>query len=207
MSYLDGLSNALFRTAGYVLGERLMPLLAEPDAWEMAGILVEHDTKAFLVTLMKAAREGLEQGRLHLRSGSARSFFQLVKHNAVDVQKTLQQLLPAISRPDDIVWLMKKLGVEDGEPRVGILLRTRTMAAGFVLLNTIRYVEHDRKYLIRVANYLIKQGDGIAFNLASFLCTYYGLEEVRGTFSLQLQPWQLARIENNYEAFCETMSR
>ena len=52
--YLDGLSNAQFRTAGYMLGERTIPELDESDMWTLISSLVAHNAKAFLVTMMKA---------------------------------------------------------------------------------------------------------------------------------------------------------
>jgi hypothetical protein len=41
--------------------------------------------------------------------------------------------------------------------------------------------------------------------MASLLRLSFGLEEVRGTFSLSLEPYQLARIEQSYDAFLQTM--
>ena len=206
-AYLSGLSNAQFRTAGYILGERLVPEMAEGDAWEMVTVLVTFQSKAFLVTMLKAVADGLRKGRLHLHSAGCREFLTLVEQNVTDTQKTLLWLLPEAGRAEDIGWLFRKTGVEEGEPRIPYLLRTPTLASAYALFRTLRHAEHDRAVLVRTARLLMKRGDGMAFNLASLLRTYYGLDEVAGIFSLHIEPYQLARIESSFDAFCEVMRR
>ena len=205
LSYIRTLSNAQFRTAGYMLGERIMPALGEAATWEMACVLCNDDAKAFLVTLMKTIAERIGNGELHLRSTGARTFLAQVKGNAIDRQKAAMQLLPVLASPDDIRWLMRHLDIEEGRDQLALLLRVPTKAASYALFCTLRYAEHDRPLLIRTAQFLIQRGDGLGFNLASLIRTYYGLDEVKGTFSLHVQPYQLARIEASYDAFCDVM--
>ena len=204
--YLSTLTNAQFRTAGYLLGEHFAPGLSETDFWTLTQTLVETDSRAFLVTMLKTMAQRLSQGTLHLHDEGALRLFWLMKGQPVDVTKTLQKLLPELTKPEDIEFLLMQLGVEEGRPQVAALLRVTTQAAGYVLCRKLRYVEHERDYLVRVATFLVKRGDGLGFNMASFLRAYYGLEEVKGTFSLTLQPYQLARIESSFEVFCQVMS-
>ena len=203
--YLKTLSNAHFRTAGYLLGERLFPSLREDEAWAMGTALVTYHPKAFYVTVLKAVSKGLIEGSLHLHSNGSKTFLDGAKRNPLDAQKTLLQLLPVMVKPEDVLWLFRRLEVEEGEPRLPYLMRTSTLPTAYVLFRTLKYVEHDYDLLVRVAYFLMKKKDGLSFNLASLLKVYYGLERVKGTFSLRLEPYQLARIENSYEAFCEAM--
>lgn len=205
LSYLGTLSNAQFRTAGYMLGEQFAPHLSEADLWQLISHLVRYNSRAFLVTMTKAVGNRLAEGSVSLSSDEAVAYWSQLKGNETDVQKTLQQLLPVIKEPDDIEWLLAQLGVENGRGRVAHLLRVATPAAGYVLCRSLRYVEHDRAFLIRVASFLVKRGDGLGFNIASFLRSFYALEEVKGTFSLRLQPYQLARLETSFSAFCEVV--
>lgn len=206
-AYLGGLSHAHFRTAGYMLGERIMPALPEAEAWEMASVLIEFNDRAFLVTLMKAVAEGLRSDRLHLRTSGCRTLLAQLRPNPINVQKALAILLPVTDRLEDVQWLMNKLEMEEAESRIALLIRIPTLPCSFVLFHTLKYVEHQRSLLIRATVFLMKRGDGLSFNLASLIRTYYDLEEVKGTFSLHLEPYKLARIENSYEAFCEAMRR
>jgi len=81
------------------------------------------------------------------------------------------------------------------------------MPVFYVLFHTLKYVEHDRSILIRTVYFLMKRGDDRSFNFASLLRSYFGLEEVKGTFSLKIEPYQLARLEGSYEAFSQSISR
>ena len=203
--YLDNLSNAQFRTAGYIIGERLLPTLPERETWQLSHTLIAHNSKAFLVTLLKAIGQGLSQGKLHLRSEECRRLMKHLSANSIDVQKTLQQLLPVLKRPEEVQWLLRHLAVEEGTSRVPHLVRVATLPASYVLFRTLRFADHDRPLLLRVARFLVHRGDGLAFNLASLIRTYYGLDEVQGTFSLRIEPYQLARLDTSYEAFCQTL--
>lgn len=205
--YLESLSNSQFRTAGYMLGEHYAPLMAENDLWEMTIALVERNAKAFLGTMLKAISQGLTEDRLHLHSNGAKAFLSLVAQQPVDRQKALQALLPVVSKPEDVNWLFRRMAVDDGEPRLPYLLRINTLPAGYALFRSTKYVDHNRPLLLRLTYFLMKRGDALGFNLASLLRTTYGLDEVSGVFSLRIEPYQLARIENSYEAFCEAMRR
>ena len=203
--YLDGLSNAQYRTAGYMLGERTIPELDESDMWTLISSLVAHNAKAFLVTMMKAVAVRLKIGTLSLRSSGSRAFFAMVCNNEVDRQKVLTELLPVVESPEDVSWLLGKLGVEEGRERLAALLRVQTTAANYALFRTLHYIEHERPLLVRTARFLMQRGDAMGFNLASLIKTYYGLDEVTGTFSLHIEPYELARLSNSYEAFRRAM--
>ena len=41
---------------------------------------------------------------------------------------------------------------------------------------------------------------------ASIVKVAFGLDELSGTFSLRLQPYQISRLEQSYEAFCQSMA-
>ncbi len=205
--HLDSLSNAQFRLLGNKVGEDVVPSLNEADAWLLIRTFVEHNSKAYLVTMLKAIVRGIENDTLHLCSEGGILFLKLIAKNPIDVQKTLLRLLPLQQSPDDLLWLFKTLNVEHGWPRIQYLVRCQSMPAAYVLYSSLKYVEADRALLLRIVRFLIQRGDGLSFNLASLIRTYYGLEEVKGTFSLSLQPYQLSRIETNYEAFSECMRR
>lgn len=218
MDYVSHLSNAGRRVAGYMLGERILPALDETGAWQLTGILVETDARAFLVTMMKGMIVRLEQGTADIRSEGAQHFWNQLRSAqarlrqngqiegmSTDVQKTLQQVLPVVKTSEDVDWLFVALGVEEGAVRLPVLVRVSTLPASYALFRTLKFVEHDRPLLVRLTWFLMKRGDGLSFNLASLLKAYYGLDEVRGTFSLHLEPFQLARLDSSYAAFAQAM--
>jgi len=202
-AYLKTLSNAQFRTAGYMMGEMLMPKLQDSDFWALSSILVKYNSKAFLVTVLKSA----SNRNINIKGEDFISFCNILKDNIIDVKKTLHVLIPQMTHPNQIFDLFDVLGVNDREQRIPYLMKSSTMPVFYVLFHTLKYVEHDRSILIRTVYFLMKRGDDRSFNFASLLRSYFGLEEVKGTFSLKIEPYQLARLEGSYEAFSQSISR
>lgn len=197
-SYLSGLTNAQFRTAGYLLGEQVMPALEKEDFWSLLTLLYNYNAKAFLVTCMKAATQRVGE----FGDAEAEGVWKILSHNEIDAQKALLTLLPVMHEEVELAQHMLNVMIGDKpEKLIGILLRIDTPAAAFLLLRAMRQVEHDHDLLVRATYYLIKRGDALSFNLASLFKAYFGLDEVRGTFSLRIEPFELARLETNYEAF------
>ena len=54
---------------------------------------------------------------------------------------------------------------------------------------------------------LMREGSGIAFNLVSILKCYFDLPQVRGSFSLKLDAYELSRMDASYEAFRDILTR
>ncbi len=202
-AYLGSLSHSQFRTAGYVLGERIGPELGDKEFWELAGVLTAMNGRAFLVTMLKSA---LVRG-VDTNSEGFRPFCLQVRGNAVDRQKTIVRLLPAIGSTEGIESLFAMLGVPAGAERVPYLLRVDTLPASYALFVALRFAELDRPLLVRTLRSLVRKGDNRSFNLASLLKTYFGLDEVTDVFARPVAPYELSRIAGSYKAFVEALER
>ena len=207
--YLTTLSNAHFRTAGYMMGERLMPNMSRDDFWEVMLRLILWQPKAFVVTTAKAATPRLTNGTLSLSDTGFHRLAEVLQGEAhwIDRKKLIQQWLPALTEPSTIETLFRMLQVEDMRLRVEFLLHTSGMAAAFVLLRTLRFEEHDRLYLAQTCRALMKRGDSLSFNVASMVRAFFDLQEVKGVFSLHLQPFELSRLDTDYDTFKRIASK
>lgn len=206
VDYLDQLSHAQFRTAGYMLAERLLPQLSQDEFWTLTRILVAHNSKAYLVTTMKCAATLMAQDKLHVTHPGCQDFLADISHSEIDRQKALLQILPHIGEPELMEDVLTRTGASAPPERLSILLRAEpTMPVAYMLFRTLMYLENDRHLLIRTTYYLMKRGDGFSFNLASIIKHYFGLDEVKGTFSLQFQDYELSRISQSYPAFVQVM--
>ena len=213
VTYLDSLSHSQFRTAGYLIGERLLTNLSAESFWEVVKCLILWQPKAFTVMMAKAAAIRLQDGTLTIHDdGFVRLATALQgESHAIDRQKLLMQWLPYINEPTSIEELFSILGVDNPRRRTDFLLRTNTIAAAFVLLRTLRFEEHDREYLTSVCRQLIHRAstlshstghaDSLSFNLASLLCSYFDLPDIRGSFSLALHPYELSRLDTDFDTF------
>ena len=201
--YLEGLSNSQFRTAGYLLGERLLQEVGSDTFWDVAERLILWQPKAFTVTMAKAAALRLKEATLSLDDAGFLHLCDALRGDAhqLDREKLLLQWLPVATRPASIEKLFERLSIDSAQRRTDFLLRTEGLAAGFVLLRTLRFEEHNRAFLLATCRQLIKRGNSLSFNLASLLRTYFDLHEVRGVFSLTLQPYELSRLDTDFDVF------
>lgn len=200
---LKSLSNAQFRVAGYMIGERYAMELENGEFWAVMERLVSFNTKAFLVTMLKALRVRMKEGKSSVKDNGMRDFCSIL--NEIDRQKTLKYILPDIDNIEDIEQFFCLLGYENRSEWIPYLLQSTSIPCYFELFSSLRYVEEDHGYLVRIASFLIKKGDSLSFNLASLMKAYFGLDELKGTFSLSLKPYQLSRLENSFQAFSEAM--
>lgn len=203
VSLLNSFSNSQFRTAVYMLGERFSLMLPAEGFWRLFSVLLRKDPKVFLVVMLKAMVQRLEKGDVSINDKGFKELCYMM--NEVDRQKTLHLLLPYLKDDVQVRGLFQCFSMEAQE-WIPYLIKVNTLPCAFVLFSSLRYIEHERDYLVRIAYYLMKRGDGLSFNLASLMKAYFGLEELKGTFSLQLKPFELARLENSYKAFCEKMA-
>lgn len=200
---LSSFSRSEQRTAGYMLGERLLLDCPAELYWQMTEALVCYDSKAYLITLMKTFLLRLTQGTASL---SDVPFGRLAAgFNEVERQKVALLLLPELEQPKQVEQLFQLLGLAKGREQLVYLVRFDTLPCLFLLLRSLRYIEHDRAEVLKVARQLMKRGSGSSFNLASIVKVAFGLDELSGTFSLRLQPYQIARLEQSYEAFCQSV--
>ena len=170
----------------------------------MTEALVRHESKAWLITLMKTFLMRLKNGSASL---SDKSFAELAAgFNDIERQKVALLILPELDSPKRIEKLFSVLGIAKGREQMVYLVRIDTLPCLFLLLRSLRYIEHDHEEVLKVTRQLMKRGTGASFNLASIIKIAFGLEELRGTFSLRLQPYQIARLEQSYDAFCGSVA-
>ena len=203
LSLLDSFSRSEQRTAGYMLGERMLTDVPTELYWQLTSALVRHDSRAYLITLMKTFLVRLSRGTASL---SDEAFGRMAaEFNDVERQKVALLLLPDMQTPKQVEQLFSVLGIAKGREQMVYLVRIDTLPCLFLLLRSLRYIEHDRAEVLQVARQLMKRGTGGSFNLASIVKVAFGLDELSGTFSLRLQPYQISRLEQSYEAFCQSM--
>lgn len=219
VAYLDSLSNAHFRTAGYLIGERLLSDASPEMFWQVALRLITWQPKAFTVTIAKAATPRLRSGTLTIADPGFLRLAEALRadERQIDRHKLLLQWLTATTRPDSMEKLFNLLGINDVHRRVHYLVHTDGLTAGFVLLRTLRYEEHDRDYLTAVCRQLMQRAstlarpnaksDSLSYNLASLIRSFFDLPDIRGTFSLALQPYELSSIDTDFDIFCRAVTK
>ena len=201
---LASFSRSEQRTAGYMLGERLLLDCPKDLYWKMTEALVLYESKAWLITLMKTFLMRLKNGTAAL---SDKPFAELAAgFNEIERQKVALLILPELESPKLVEQFFSLMGIAKGREQMVYLVRIDTLPCLFLLLRSLRYIEHDREEVLKVTRQLMKRGSGASFNLASIIKVAFGLDELQGTFSLRLQPYQIARLEQSYDAFCGSVA-
>ena len=163
VSLLSSFSRSEQRTAGYMLGERLLLDCPTDLYWQMTEALVHYESKAYLITLMKTFLVRLKNGSAGL---SDAPFCRLAAgFNEVERQKVALLILPELGQPQQVEELFAAMGIPKGREQMVYLVRVDTLPCLFLLLRSLRYIEHDRSEVLKVARQLMKRGTGGSFNL------------------------------------------
>lgn len=202
--YLASLRNADFRLAGQILADKqLWDHLPEDTEdtentedtmfWHFAAVLVAANNRAYLGTMLKAATA--------TKSLMPTVEFATTCTTDIDKKKVLEALLPTQKTPSDVNAMLQMFGFDSAAATENILFKIGTSVCYFVLFNLLKQYEDRHDYLRRICIELIRKGDKYSFNLACIIKEYFGLAELPGTFSLSLQPYELSRLDANYDTF------
>lgn len=206
--YLDGLSNRDFRCAGAAIGERMMTVVADEVFWAAFRALLVYHSKAFLVTMLKAVPVRKKNGGFTLRHDGFQAVADYLNTDGseVDRAKFIGFMLKVFTdEVDEVEYLLSVLHVDHPRVRLDFLLKGEGLASYYLLFRAMRQLEHDRDLLVRCCVYLMKKGDSLSFNLASVSKVYFDLPQVKGTFSLRLNPYQLGHLEASFASFKKVM--
>ena len=55
--------------------------------------------------------------------------------------------------------------------------------------------------------HLMKKEDSLAFNFVSLMKVYFDLPEIKGTFSLRLNPYEIGRAEASFDSFVKILDK
>ena len=163
LAYHGEMSNAQFRNASRVLGERLLPSVDNDVFWQVFRTLFLCDRKAYLGTLLKALVARLCPKGVHPTSevldevGLWTGVFPSLCQELTDTdrKKILLALLPLFASPSDAERLLLQCGLKESSSWIPFLLQVQSKPCYFLLLKALRYVEHDKPLLIRTCHFLM----------------------------------------------------
>ena len=197
---LQSLSHSEFREASRQLAETILPAHHE-CFWEVFSYIVPTNSRAYLGTFLKAAttiakRQG-EEFLLHPLLAQ----YAVKQANQIDRQKCLDALLPIATRTQSAEHLLQHLSSDNLDATAISLYRAGTPLAYYHLFKYLKTIEDDIPTLRRYALAMIKRGDSLSFNMARVIQDYFALDNLPATFSMRLQPYQLARLDQSFEGF------
>lgn len=209
-TYLLSLSNSGFRTASYVLKERLLPSLDANDYWQCFSVVALTDTKAFLMTFLQAGAEMYKNGIITFDDPRFVAFANQTAPlpSSLDRKKTLLLLLPILKTPQEIQRMLNAFCLDDDKRKIAYLIEAKeTAQCYFVLFQLMRKHEGEAEALRHTLMLILKRSTPMAFNFVSLARSYFGVEGVNGRFSLHLAPYELSLLESDYPSFLKILNR
>lgn len=210
LAYLRALSHSLFRTASYVLKERILPQMAPDDYWMCFSEVALTDTKAYLITFLQAAATMYKEGRLSFLASSFVCFANKTEElpSSLDRKKTLLLLLPILKTPDEIFQMLSAFCGEKNERKVAYLVEAKESEPSYYcLFQLLRQSGDSPQQLSHILSLILRRSTPTAFNFVSICISYFGIEGMRGHFSLRINPYELSRLETDYPTFLKILGR
>lgn len=206
--YFSCLSNSEFRTACNMMADDVAPLLQEPDYWDCFRVLYYSNPKAWLVTMLKAGIKKYADGSLHFCG----LVFEEICHTIVteskiiDERKLLQNIFPVLRTPEEVEAVVDYFQLDD-ELAARYLTEHSTSPCYFALFQRMRRMDNRPDLLSLICAELLRRGGDKAFNFVSMIKNYFDLPAVKGVFSLQINPYELSRLDSSYDLFCQMLHR
>lgn len=197
---LDDLSNDSFRLASALLRDALLCKIETSEKfWSFFLTIVPADNKAFLGTFLKPAVRLYQSRVLDFDDLRLAAFSE--QCTSIDRRKILDAFLPVIKTDVEGVQLLQTFAKNDVNARLSSLLKVSTPVAAYLLFQETKYLQDDVTTLERVMQILFRRADRIAINLAAIIKQYFDIQKSGVNFSLRLEPWQLARLDDSYDNF------
>lgn len=203
VAVLDSLSVSEARTAGFLLSETLLPSLGTTRYWQYFTDIVPTHPKRFLGTFLKAAVKSYQTQHLQLSLDALQRFAATA--SPIDLRKTLEALLPILRTTQEVQLLTKTLGTTNAKKLIPFLIKAGTPPCYYHLFNLLKTLDTESEQLMVYARMLIDKGDHLSFNLVGIMRQYFDLKELTGTFSLQIPPYGLNRLDQSPEAFMRVL--
>ena len=197
----QAMSNTEFRRAEEYVRIAILPQLGNESLWTTLLHLVQYRRQAFLSGVL-AVRHLVADSTLRFEVPSAQAFFDyLQQQHPESIPKTVNMILPLLDTEPQIESLFHVAHIEKDRSRIALLLKVESPQAYHLLFNTLCHLSDNRKLALDCSRYILKRGNDMASNMVSILQAYFGLHEIRGPFSLHIEPYELSRLERGEQIF------
>ena len=205
-SFMQSLTVSAFRTSGYLLAEEVLVKADNDIYWRLFITLVPTNAKAYLGTFLKAAVALYKVHKLELNIEVLRTFSQYC--SSIDRKKILEAFLPCLLSHVEVKNLLNSLecDTEDNKSMTYMcLLRSQTLPCYYELFLWLN-VDNNTAQTRQCIMHLIRMNTPMAYKMASLLKSYFDIENVPVTFSLNIESYQLSRLDQGYDKFKKMLS-
>ncbi len=194
-------SNADFRRTESLVRDSVMPYLSNDDFWDTYMHLMMFRRQSFLACICSIG-ELAKTGRLDFSSQKAVELAQWMRLTSPESEaKVVRMALPLLVTGEQILSLFHLFSFTDEKSKVAVLVKETSPHAYYALFETLKQVPDDSQLLRAACLAVMRKSDDLSFNMASILKSYFGLDDIRSSFSLRIEPYELSFIDRSYENF------
>ncbi len=196
--WLGRLSNSDFRRMERNVRENIMSSLDNDRFWELFRFFATYRPQAFLPCIANI-RHLVDNGTLKFDNDNVKKISEELSDN--DITKMVGMALPHLNDVSQIDELFKAFDFNDPFKCVSALIKQDSSLAYYILFKILKHNSDKRDLCVKTCQFMMKKNNDISFNMASILREYFGLQEVKGQFSLKVEHYELNYIDKSFDTF------
>ena len=202
---LRSLSNMELRRMERVMREEVLTRLENELFWETLLHIIIFKRAAFLSGAV-AVGHLAEDGTLDFRTEGTRGLYEHLREtNAESLVKICNIMLPEMKTEAQVTGLLEAFHVENEVARLSMLLKVDSALSYFLIFKTLKVIE-DKVVARKCCMTLMKRKDDRAFNAVCLIKAYFGLDDLPGRFSLNIEQYELSHIDRDYDTFVHVLN-
>jgi len=202
---LLSMSNSEYRKAEVTVREKVMTQLPNQLFWEAYLHLLIIRRQSFVTCILSAHHLALHH-QLDFNCKEAIELSKWLKANSPETaEKIVKMAVPIMQNIEQLENLFQLFNYNDEQKVAAILVKETTPHAYYVLFNVMRHGADNQKLLHSVCLAMMKKNDDLSFNMASLIRSYFDLNDIKSTFSLQIEPYELSYIEQSFDTFLHVL--
>lgn len=210
LEYINGLNNSAFRVSSYILSDRLLATLNNTAYWQCFSVVALSNTKAFLVTFLKAAVVGYKNNVISFDSAQFIAFAKVCQEaeKSIDRHKTLQIILPVLKTYSEVDNILATFCGTNTDRKLQYLCAfAESKPCYFEIFMLFRQSDISTTKMVEYLRGILKRTTALSYNFVSIMKSYFGIEGLNGIFSLKIEPYEYSRIEKDYDKFVSVLER
>ena len=200
---LQSLSVGEFRTAGYMLGEKVLVTATNDYFWQAFIQLTRQNAKAFLGTCLKAFVRGYKDKKFSLSIASLQAFTTYCTQ--IDCKKTLAAIFPILRTSDEVQELTSVFAQHEGKSLFADIIKAHTLPCYYELFRLLK--AEDEVQIRQVIMLLVKRNDPTAYSVANAFKRYFDIMGIPVSFSSHIEDYQLSCLDQGYDSFKKIITK
>ena len=200
-STFASMSNSDFRRAQSYIRTKLLPQLPNDTFWDTLLHLIKYRRQAFLSGLSAISHLAAD-GTLNFHVAAATTLAEhLSRSHPASTLKAASIMIPLVQTEQQMASLLQTFRPDSQQHLIMALLTTETPLSYYALFGELRHTADNQALALTCCRHIMRRGNDLAYNMAALLQAYFGLHELRGQFSLHIEPYELSRLERDPQTF------